>query len=85
MISVFSLCPSDIIIGALSLTIFTTPATIVGEPPSPIFSVPNPISSIPNTVTFVLRALIAPTNDGLRGGIPVGVSEIVHGIGSFII
>ena len=46
---------------------------------------PNPISSIPKVVIFRLRALMAPLNEGLRGGIPVGVSEMTQGMGNFII
>jgi hypothetical protein len=63
----------------------TTFTTIVGEPLMPIFSVPSPISSIPKVVIFSFLAKIAPLNYGFRGGIPVGVKEMTHGIGNLSI
>jgi len=33
----------------------------------------------------MLRALMAPLNEGFLGGIPVGVNDITQGNGSFII
>ena len=86
----FSVLPTDILAGALSLFIVATFDTIVGLPlspgvPKPINSVLNPTSSMLNTVTSLCFALIAPLSVGRRGGIPVGVKDNAQGIGSFII
>ena len=83
-----SFCPLHITIGGRSDSIFSTPATIVGEPLIPMCcwaSADIPMSSTVLIFIVALRALMAPISDGLRGLIPVGVNDITHGIGSFSI